>query len=328
MRRLILFVCILTLACSLPSRILRPTPLSPPYAATTTSQTGTSTLVETAVPAPTASMPPAATLAVDTTAFHAQVDAALARYPGDWHILVEPVGGSVLYSRQASSSIDVASVIKIPIAMLFFKSLEGQNLPPLKQYLAAKGIDGRTYEQLLHAMLVDSEEPATFSLLKALEDSRMDVQGTLRGWGAANTNVILRKSTVEDIVTLIDGLYAHELLQPEARDIVLGYMAEYTSADDTRTGVIRKLLPCGGQFYNKRGTITAEYLAVADVALIQFPSPTGERAYVIALFAYPGGDRNITYESLVGGMQALTPIFWQAIRTQSALRDAAGCGNP
>ncbi len=329
MRRLILILCLAAAACSLPAHGTVPAAVLPIPAITTSTRLPVTALpTGTQAPQPTASSMPVPTVAIDTAALRTLVDAELARYPGDWHILVEQVGGSVLYSRQVTQGIDVASVIKIPIALLFFKSLEAQNLPSLKNYLAHQGIDGRTYQQLLQAMLVDSEEDATFSLLKAVEDSRLDVRKTLNGWGAAHTDVILRKSTVEDIAALLEGLYARDLLTPEAREIILADMAAYTSADDTRIGVVRKLMPCGGTFYNKRGTITAPYLAVADVALIEFPSPAGERAYLIAFYAYPGTDHNITYESLVQGMQTLTPIFWQAIRAQSALPPPDGCSRP
>jgi hypothetical protein len=329
MQRSLLLLCVLVTACSLPSRVLTSgvhptavpaTPASPPAASLPVSTT--------LAPRPAASSAPVATAALDLTALRRQIDAQFAYYPGDWHILVKQVGGGILYSRQVAGSIDVASVIKIPIALLFFKSLESQELPSLDAYLNNRGIDDRTYGQLLHAMLVESEEPATFSLLKAMEENRLDSRATLRQWGASQTDVLLRKSSADDIVKLFEGLYAGDFITPEARQIILKEMAEYTPEDDTRTGVIRKLLPCGAQFYNKRGTITTPYLAAADVALIQFPSLAGQRAYVIAFFAYPGKDPGITYESLVQGMQVLTPIFWQAIRAQSALPAGDGCANP
>ena len=265
---------------------------------------------------------------VDTQALQAQIDAVLARYPADWHILVKEVGGEMLYAHQYTREIDVASVIKIPIALLFFKSLEQETPASLKDYLAGNGIDGRTYEQLLHAMLVNSEEDATFSLIKAISDSRLDVKKTLTGWGAAHTDIILRKSTPEDMAELIDGFYAHNLLTPAAREILLAYMAEYTSADDTRIGVLRTALPCGGQIYDKRGTIITPYLAVADLAILKFDSPAGERAYTIVFFAYPGNYKGVTYESLVQGMETLATGFWQAIRTANALPEQTGCSAP
>jgi hypothetical protein len=254
------------------------------------------------------------------------VEAVLAQHPGDWHILVKQVGGSVLYARQAAQRVDAASVIKIPIALLFFKTIAPKSAEALEDYLSTQGIDGRTFGQLLRAMLVNSEEDATSSLLTAIRDSRLDVDATLRAWGAAHTDIALRKSTAEDIAALVDGFYARDLLTPAAREVLLGYLAEYTPADETRLGVLRGALPCGGRFYNKRGTVTREYLLVADVAIIAFPSPAGERAYLLALFASPGQD-GATYESLVQGTEALAPLFWQAIRAQSGLPEA-GCAEP
>jgi beta-lactamase class A len=279
-------------------------------------------------PAPSATVTVRPGLAATSTdngaALRGQVEAALAQYPGDWHILVKEVGGQVVYSHQAAQRIDAASVIKIPIALLFFKTIAPRILPALKDYLANKGIDGRTFEQLLHAMLVDSEEEATFSLLSAIRNSHLDVDAALRGWGAVHTDIYLRKSTPEDIVALVEGFYAGNLLTPPERSILLSYMAEYTQADDTRIGVVRKALPCGGQFYNKRGTITQEYLAVADVAILAFPTPAGERAYMIALFAYPA-QSGTTYESLVQGMEKMAHIFWGTIKAQTGLPENVAC---
>jgi beta-lactamase class A len=319
MRRLLFLFSILLTACSSSPKILvqAVTPVSAtPRPTAIPLLMATPTLIPTATP----------NLAIIRETLQTQTDAVLTHYPADWHILVEQVDGSVLYSRQTTERIDVASVIKIPIALLFFKFLEQKNIPSLKDYLAQKGTVGRTFEELLRAMLVNSEEDATFSLLTYVTNSRLDVKRTLRDWGAAHTDIYLRKSTVDDMTTLVDGLYTRNLVTPDAREIILTYMAEYTEADETRIGVIRAKLPCGGKFYDKRGTITQEYLVVADVAILKFPTPAGEKAYMIALFAYPG-DSGATYESLVQGMETLAPVFWQDIQAENSLTEADECSD-
>ncbi len=327
MRRLIFLLCVLITACApapIPTVRARMTPsvTARVYRARPTSlPVGRPSLTPTVTGAPS---PPAATPTENETALQSQVRAALAQYPGDWHILVRQVGGSSLYSYQAEQRIDAASIIKIPIALLFLKTIPPKILPALKEYLSSKGLDGRTFEQLLRAMLVDSEEEATISLLTAIQNSNLNVNITLQGWGATHTNIYTRKTTTEDIAALVDGFYAGELLTPAARQVLLTHMAEYTEGDDTRIGVIRRALPCDGQFYNKRGTIIKEYLAVADVAILKFPTAAGEQAYFMALFAYPGKS-GATYESLVQGMEKLAHIFWGEIETQNALPRDAGC---
>lgn len=325
MRRLIILIGILATACTL----TRPTPT--PISSTLSHRSAAALEGAIATPSPTSASTLIATPTVSPTdirsALQEQVDAILVKYPGDWHILVKRLDGESLYARQTSQSIDVASVIKIPLALLFFKSLEPQHLSSLKTYLAEKGADERTFAQLMHAMIVDSEEDATFTLLKTVTNSGLNVSATLKDWGAPNTNIYWRKSTVSDMATLTEGLYDGKLATPEARDILLGYMAEYTDEDDTRTGVIRTQLPCGGHDYNKRGTVIDEYLVVADLAIIDFPTPGGQQAYLIALFAYPGKS-DATYQSLVQGMEALAPIFWQAIRAESGLGETVACTHP
>jgi beta-lactamase class A len=326
LQRSLFLLLILLTACGGFSQTLTPAP-------GTARPTGTALPMATLSVTPTLTLTPAATPYPTGTmtdlrpALQTEIDSVLRKYPADWHILVKRVGGEALYSRQLSGRIDVASVIKIPIALLFFKLLERQNLLTLKDYLAVKGIDGRTFEQLLHAMLVKSEEDATLSILKAVTNSRLDVTQTLRSWGAARTDIYYRTSTLEDMAALMEGLYAGKLSTPEARTIILTYMAEYTETDETRIGVIHAALPCTGHFYNKRGTITKEYLVVADMAIVDFPTSAGKQAYLIGMFAYPG-DGGITYEALVQGMETLTPVFWQAIKAENSLMGDDGCNHP
>ena len=319
-RRLILLLCVLTAACApVTQSPVRPFVTATVFRATSTPQPGQS-------PSPPATVTGSPSPTDDGAALKGQVEAVLAEHPAEWRILVKQVGGSVLYARQTTERVDTASVIKIPIALLFFKTVTPKSEAALNDYLVKKGIDGRTFGQLLRAMLVDSEEDATSSLWTAIGESHLDVGATLRSWGAAHTDITLRKSTVEDIAALLEGFYAGNLLTPAARQVLLDYLAEYTPADEMRLGVLRGALPCGGRFYNKRGTITKEYLLVADVAILAFPTRAGERVYLLALFASPGQE-GATYESLVEGMEALARVFWGTIGARSGLAEA-GCVGP
>lgn len=219
-----------------------------------------------------------------------QLDAIFADAGGEWHaVILDLEAGRVVYSRLSADAVHVASVIKVPVAMLLFASLEQQGIPSdnLSAYLEEHG-NGYLLSQLLRDMLVISDEAATTNLLDYIRQSDLDINATLANWGAPHVDVFNRAAPLDEIATLFAGLYKGDLISPEARRIILDLMAERTPNDDTRLGVLASLLPEGGEFYNKRGTITAERLVVGDAAIVAWPSENGTRAYVIVIFGYPG----------------------------------------
>ena len=49
---------------------------------------------------------------------------------GDWFVVIKDLNGGMLYERQAAVPVDVGSMIKLLVAMLFFKSLELKDTVP------------------------------------------------------------------------------------------------------------------------------------------------------------------------------------------------------
>jgi hypothetical protein len=244
--------------------------------------------------------------------FARDLDSILENAGGTWRIYIKEIGGPVLYARDERRILHPASIIKLPIAMLFFKSLEQMGI---RDYEAAtsKGIDGRSYQQLLHAMLVKSEEKAADSLAKAIRANRLDVRATLQAWNVAHTYIEVRQSTARDIATLFEGLYNRDFLEPAPREILLDYLAEYTPGDDLRLGMMRQYLPPGTPFYNKRGTITDELLVAADAALVRIPLPRGDVDYLLVAFGYQG-EKQTTFDRLEMALGEIGILFWQFTR--------------
>ncbi len=237
-----------------------------------------------------------------------QIDQVLAEAGGEWKISIKEIDGAELYSRRSLDRVHVASVIKLPIAILFFKSLEADGLTDIAKELE-KGTAGRSYQQLLRAMLVDSEEDATDILLNEIRLNHVDVQKTLAGWGLGGIDLDLRRSTVYTLVQMAEKLYLGKLLGKEANEMLLTLLETYTPNDDLRLGVIRKLLPAGYHFYNKRGTITQGLLVVADLAFLTLPTPGGDRAYCLGVFGYQGLQAT-TYEKLDAAIARIARVFW------------------
>jgi hypothetical protein len=218
----------------------------------------------------------------------ATIDEILAANGGEWRILIQDGDGETIYGRNAYRRLHAASVIKIPVALLFFAALENSRDAPenLAEYLSTRG-PGRTYQQLLTAMLVNSEEEASEELSAAIRKWRLDVPKTLTAWGAPNTDINLRTSSASELAGLLQGLYDGSLASPQAREIILPLMAEYTPNDETRLGKLTEFLP-GWQLYNKRGTVVEGLLVVGDAAILVPPQGEGGKIYVLVIMGYPG----------------------------------------
>ncbi len=244
-----------------------------------------------------------------------QIDAVIDQTGGVWRIVLKELDGKLVYARHERMGLHPASVIKVPVALLFFKSLELRGLP-FNAATLADGIDKRTYAQLLHAMLVLSEEDATTSVLHSIEQSRLDIAKTLAGWGAPHTDVYARHSTAWEIAALFEGFYAGRLVQPAARQYMLDLMSEFTPADNLRLGAMR--LPADYPIFNKRGTIVDPQLVVADAAVFRAPVAGGDRTYVAGLFAYQDptpGVVPVKYEQLEPAMSAIAGCFADYFRS-------------
>jgi beta-lactamase class A len=85
-----------------------------------------------------------------------RIDTIITQAGGRWHIVIKEVDGPIYYSLLTEQRINIASVVKVPIALLFFKALEekGVSENQMVEHLNSTGTGGRTFEQLLHGMLV------------------------------------------------------------------------------------------------------------------------------------------------------------------------------
>ena len=237
------------------------------------------------------------------------IDQTIKDSGGTWRIYVKEIGGPVLYARQERRPLHTASVIKVPISMLFFKSLEIVGTKDYENFLK-KGVDGRSYEQLLRSMLIDSEEDATTSFEKVILENRLDVMKILHGWGAPHTYLNIRQSTAMEMASLFEGLYVGRCLEAIPSKIILDNLQAYTPGDDLRLGKIRQFLPAGYSFYNKRGTITDGLLVVADTAIVQIPTAQGDKVFVTTAFGYQG-ENTTSYSQLEDALGKIAVLLWQ-----------------
>jgi beta-lactamase class A len=248
----------------------------------------------------------------------AAIDAVISATGGTWYLQFETLGGEVLYSRRPQHTMHPASVIKVAIAVGTMQLLESQLEPgqTLNQRLTLGPMfnetkNSRSYEQLLTAMLVNSEEEAANILFENLNGSQMKVEPMLESWGLTHTMLEPRQSTVADMTTLFRRLYQGELLSDEATDYLLTLMATYTPNDDLRLGQVKTVLGEEVKIYDKRGSLLGSRLTVADAAILE----TGEDTYLLQVYAYQDAAQSTTYDSLEAAIGEIAVIFAQWLQT-------------
>lgn len=230
---------------------------------------------------------------VDISTVVGRLDRVLNR-GGIWNVMIKKVGGEVVYSRSADEIVHPASTIKIATGLLVMKlaEAEGIGLDTFLQQAPPKA--GRTYAQLLRAMLVMSEETATDLLTRNLKQ-RMGEDGirkTLDEWGVPGTSIEPRRTTAREITRLLEGIQTKTLVGPEASDILIHLMEELTENDHIRLWKLAPLLPKGTLLYNKRGSMTGPII-VADAGVLVLPN--GD-AYILSFIGR--ADAWTTFEEL------------------------------
>ncbi|MGA2111737.1 MAG: serine hydrolase [Anaerolineales bacterium] len=187
-------------------------------------------------------------------------------------------GGTVV-SINADQPMHPASTIKVAIAIAFLRWFEAH---PEVKWTSGPIPHQRSFEQLMRAMIVVSEEDATASLTDFLMDQkRIDLNREVQSWGAAETSVVPRRSTARDLGLILERLASGDLLSEAGTDYLLALMRTPTPSKQTRLGAG---LPPGPQdlLAHKTGTTFQAGLGVvADTGLVQWQGTS----YVIVVLS-------------------------------------------
>ena len=226
---------------------------------------------------------------------------------GLYYALIKELDGPTNFRFNPYEHFHPASTIKVPIALAFFAWLDESTPADRETFLQENGFAGRTYSQLLEAMLVDSEELATENLVDFLGIARIEAQWD--AWGVAGTRLNPRRSKAAELVRGLERLYRGNWVSPESRAQLLKLLATYSANDATRLGRLRRLLPSGARIYNKRGSLTSGPRVVADSALIEIPQAGRQlpRVYVFSLHAL--SKAGTSYESLESTLDQAVDFF-------------------
>ncbi len=248
-------------------------------------------ITETMTPAPTGLQFPRSSPTHSSPQFSDQSLIRMMKDNANWYVRVKEIGGEVLFEWHSDDVIHPASVIKIALGMLVFHWLEQQGGETWTSWLDRGPSEaGRSYRQLLRAMLVYSEEEATEILERDVltQVTPQEVQQIFSAWGAPSIQFRPRRASVHDLSTLFECLYLRKCISPTASEQILEWLAEETAGDQGRLWSLKPLLSSGSRIYNKRGSMTVP-LTVGDCGIIETPATP---PLLICMIGQSQGDPN------------------------------------
>lgn len=223
---------------------------------------------------------------------------------------------------KATESYPTASIIKIPILIDLFKSIEANQLTiydemTLTDYYQSEGSGDLQYkpvgskytiDQLARVMIEKSDNTATNMLMSAV-GSMTDVNSAIRGWGLKNTYINnwlpdiagTNHSTAKDLATMLYNLDNPGFLNINSREYIIDYMSHVENNRLIQAGLDPKAL-----FVHKTGDI-GKMLGDAGIVF----TPNGKKYICVILATRPynspqGKDfivnaSKIIYNSIISG---------------------------
>jgi beta-lactamase class A len=198
---------------------------------------------------------------------------------GKWHIYIKNLKTDQVVAVNAEEPVHPASTIKVPISLALFTFLDQH---PEITIFDGMPNSARSYEQLLNAMLIQSEEVATAELENFLRTTRDARPAKLvKEWGAEHTTFEPRLSTASDLGLLWEKLFEGKLLSPDSTQALLNILRKPSRGDDERIGAgLPEDIRLG--LAHKTGTTFENNLGVvADTGVVE----TDQGAYVIVAVA-------------------------------------------
>lgn len=196
---------------------------------------------------------------------------------------------------KASMPYSAASIIKIPILIQLFKSIEANQLTiydemTLTPYYKAEGsgdlqrapLDSKyTIDDLARVMIEKSDNSATNMIISAV-GSMNDVNSGIRSWGLKNTHINnwlpdiagTNYTTARDLATMLYNLDNPGFLNINSREYIIDYMSHVENNRLIQAGIDKKAL-----FIHKTGDI-GKMLGDAGIVF----TPDGKK-YIVTILA-------------------------------------------
>lgn len=199
----------------------------------------------------------------------------------------------------ASKSFAAASIIKIPVLIDLFKSIEAGQLTleeklPLTEYYRTEGSGNLqfkaqnsmyTIDELARRMITDSDNSAT-NMIMAKIGSMTDVNQAIRNWGLKNTELQTwlpdlkgtNRITAREMAQMLYNIDDNDkFLTDTSRNKIFEYMGNVKN-----NRLIEAGLGQGAKFYHKTGDIGT---MLGDAGIVT--TPTGKKYIVVILANRP-----------------------------------------
>lgn len=230
------------------------------------------------------------------------IDAVIAANGGDWFILLQELGGEMLYARQADTSVWVDNMVHLPATVLFLKAIEDTGVTEMKVYLTVNRDYETSLRQTLFEMLVYGNEASAASILSRIPKYGMNINQTLQAWNMADTSIPNKMSSPKNLVTLLDGLASRSLLSEEST--VMTY--DMLDQGDKVSNPLYKLAPEGSIIHDKQVAVSTSQAMLGELAVVE----VGDSTYLLAIFGFNSDKAPATYASLAQSYARMAQAFW------------------
>ena len=185
----------------------------------------------------------------------------------------------------ADEAYSAASIIKIPVLISLFKSIESNQVKlgdkmTLKSYYRAEGSGGLQYkaenslyslDALARIMITDSDNSSTNMIMSKI-GSMNNVNGHIRGWGLNRTQLHTwlpdldgtNKTTAKELARMLYNIENTDFLSEESRVKIKDYMSHVKN-----NRLIAAGLGQGAQFLHKTGDIGK---MLGDAGIVTMPN--------------------------------------------------------
>ncbi len=212
-----------------------------------------------------------------------------------WHVLVKDISSTeVLFESLPYEKFQEGNLIKVPLAIVALRLLEEQRLQVSE--FNVRGYQGRTFDQLFKAMIINNETMASEYLLDFIRQNGGEMD-KFREWGIIDTMLDSRMTTGYDLAIFLEGLYKAEFLDENFSHYLLDLMKAETEYDGEYLGIITSELN-EGELYNKPG-LSLSPTTVSDMGILE----VNGQAFLVVINGTPKSVGEVPYEEIVASLE-------------------------
>jgi hypothetical protein len=243
-----------------------------------------------------------------STQLGVEIGGLLSDQGGHWNVVIQKIGGNLVYHRGAEEILPAPWAIEITTALLFFHVLDQQGVDDYRAYIENNDVNGQAFQHLLEAMLVDRDPTATHSLVTWV-DGQLDTESVLRDWGIHQTTHVPSQSTVLDIATVVEGLHSEQLGTEGSRTFILEHLHMKEPAQAAGDVMLHT-------YENTAWAISTESSNTGVVRQV-IVAESADDAYAIVIYGSPPryGEKEASLEELVRTAEEITLVFIDAYLT-------------